>query len=148
MAKPARQRTKPDIDGGTREPLVEGIFYPSRVERLRELLSRESRTDEAEGKGAADKRIEGKVDALLVPHASYELTLPYLKESFAALYSSLGENRPDYLILLAGIHREKAPALFLPPHRAFASALAELPVHTGLVRAVEGRFDKIGRAHV
>lgn len=107
-----------------RLPIVDGLFYPDDPRELEEKTR--ALLKEGEAKAA---RI------LLCPHGSWEHCGNSLGAAFAA--ASLG--RPDRIVMIAAVHREKdATALALPGRSWFGTPLGPQPVDRKLRNALGG----------
>jgi hypothetical protein len=114
------------MHGEVRTPLVEGIFFPSEADRLKELFPPHP--------PSPPLPLEAPLRAAVVPHAAYPFILPFLSEGFRAVGSV--PFRVSRVIALAALHRERREGIFLPPHRAFACASGSAALETELIEEI------------
>ena len=101
----------------TRAPIVDGIFYPSDPNTLRETIQR--LLDEA----AAPERTSD-VTAIIVPHAAYSLAGPVQAAAFRAV-----AHRPiERVVILAPVHRDPDARIILSESTVFHTPLGDLTV--------------------
>ena len=118
-----------------REPIVEGIFYPSDRQELesdvRRLLS------EAD----TQFRIRRGAMAVISPHAGYTYCGLYAGSAFAA-----ADGRDiKTVVILAPVHREPEDAIYLTESAYFSTPLGRIPVAVDYVSALEGCSTRIYR---
>ncbi len=92
-----------------RQPLVEGLFYPAEKGELETLVT---------GFLAGEK---GRSPALILPHASFSL----IGEACGRAWMKSAGRPVKRVLVLAPVHREPEPGIFLPPYGGFASPLGE-----------------------
>ncbi|MDC7225000.1 MAG: AmmeMemoRadiSam system protein B [Spirochaetales bacterium] len=96
-------------DPHVRYPLVEGLFYPSDQEKLREKT---------------DSLLQGERSdspALILPHASFDM----VGEICGRAWMKSADRPVSHILILAPVHREPEPLAILPPYERFASPLGE-----------------------
>ena len=98
-----------------RRPAVAGLFYPGDVQELTltvdELLSK-----------VAPRRIDGRVLAMISPHAGY----PYSGHVAAQGYATLRQQQPQRIVLIAPSHVEAFSGASVFGGRAYATPLGEV----------------------
>jgi AmmeMemoRadiSam system protein B/AmmeMemoRadiSam system protein A len=120
-----------------RRPAVAGLFYPGDVQELTltvdELLSK-----------VAPRRIDGRVLAMISPHAGY----PYSGHVAAQGYATLRQQQPQRIVLIAPSHVEAFSGASVFGGRAYATPLGEVvvdrPFCERLVQAGGARFSDSG----
>lgn len=101
----------------TRAPIVDGIFYPSDPETLRETIRRSvSEADIPEQ--------TGEVLGIVVPHAAYSLAGPVQAAGFRAV----AHRSIDRVVILAPVHRDPDSRIILSESSAFHTPLGDLAV--------------------
>lgn len=111
----------------TRKPAWAGRFYPADASELK-------RTVAGFLDAAGPAEFKGDVLGGLVPHAGYVYSGPVAAHTYRALKG----REIDTVVLLGACHGVSAPGLALDDHDAFGSPLGDVPVDTGLVRALAG----------
>ena len=101
-----------------REPAVAGQFYPAAPEQLQALLG-DCIPD------APDKKPEGSVRALIVPHAGYQYSGRTAGEGYALL-----RERPEIerALVLAPSHRIPFSGVSVGGYKSFGTPLGDIPV--------------------
>ena len=89
-----------------RSPIVNGLFYPEDPDALREKTG--DLLKEGESRAA---RI------ILCPHGSWE----HCGASLGAAFAAASLSRPDRIILIGPVHREKEQTLFALPGKSWFS---------------------------
>lgn len=101
----------------TRLPAVAGAFYP----RSAETLTREVDALLAQ----ARPRKQGRVRALVVPHAGYIYSGPIAASAYALLAA---QPKPKRVLLLGPAHHVALRGMALPEAKAMATPLGEVPL--------------------
>ena len=109
-----------------RKPIVSGLFYPDEADRLKE------KTEALLKKGnAMNARI------ILCPHGSWE----HCGSSLGAAFNAISLGKPDRIVLLAPVHREKEhTGIALPGANWFGTPLGPHPVDRKLRKALKGEL--------
>jgi AmmeMemoRadiSam system protein B len=103
-----------------REPIVEGIFYPSNEKHATQLLQKLMAQ-------AGDKR--GDAFAIMAPHAGYRYAGPIAASSFL---SAAGRNIKS-VVILAPMHRDPQDEIYLPESESFRTPLGFIQVDHDLL---------------
>lgn len=101
----------------TRSPAVAGAFYPAVPQRLAEDVDRM-----LEG---AEARPQGRLRALIVPHAGYVYSGPIAASAYALLKDG---PRPRRVLLLGPAHTVPLAGMALPDAGAMATPLGPVPL--------------------
>jgi len=108
-----------------REPVVEGLFYPSDAGELRQnlatLLSRSA-------------TITGSGFAIISPHASFS----YSGHCSAAAFKSVAGRAARRVVVIGTVHRDHQERIILPESSAFRTPLGLAEVDTQTVDALLG----------
>lgn len=120
-----------------RRPAVAGLFYPGAPEEL-------ALTVDALLSAVEPRSIEGRILALISPHAGY----PYSGHVAAHGFSSLRQQQPKRVVVIAPSHVEAFQGAAAFSGRAYATPLGEVPVDREfaeqLVRMDAIRFSESG----
>ena len=100
----------------TRQPIVDGLFYP----RVQKELKRE--VDSLLG-SACPSALDAS--ALITPHAAFQ----YARDLLAIAYKAASARHIDNIILLAPVHREPSHVLYLPNVQAFETPLGAVGIN-------------------
>ncbi|MFP4475709.1 MAG: AmmeMemoRadiSam system protein B [Desulfatibacillaceae bacterium] len=124
------------VDGNVMGPRVAGVFYPAdRAGLEAEVMEYLER--------AAEKRLDGRVRAVVAPHAGYK----YSGIVAAAAYKAVP---PDItrVVLLAPSHRHAFSGVSIPDVRAYRTPLGDVPLawEASLLRLEDG-FSSEPEAH-
>ena len=115
-----------------RKPAVSGSFYPSRASELREMV-----------KGFLDKapkeEIEGKLIALVVPHAGFL----YSGQVAAYSYKQLEGRDFDTVILIGDSHRIRFHGVSIGNYSAYRTPLGDIMVDKTLAERLIKESEKI-----
>ena len=103
----------PDNQKAAGYPLADGILYPADPEELKKTIIK-----------SLEKNSEDSANAVLFPHASYNFCSKHIGSAF----SRLAGNNPDCIILLAPVHREKKPEIYLPSFEYFYTPLGKIKI--------------------
>jgi len=103
-----------------REPIVEGIFYPSDEKHAQKLIQ----------KLIAEAGVkQGKAFAIITPHAGYRYAGPIAASAFLA---AAGRSIKT-AVILAPVHRDPQDEVYLPESESFRTPLGLLQVNHTLV---------------
>lgn len=102
-----------------REPVVDGIFYPSEKQSLAAEIRR---LHEAVGSPP------GRALAVVSPHAAYSYSGPYAMAAFNAAAA----RTVKFVVIMAPVHRETSDEVYLSESRYFSTPLGNIPVSTDL----------------
>lgn len=107
-----------------RGPIVDGIFYPDSKEILLETLRR------IDGEAASPPF--RNADAVVTPHAAFD----YIGGAACSAYKSARDKKPDRVLILGPLHRERENGVYAPESEAFSTPLGTIPVDTETVTAL------------
>jgi MEMO1 family protein len=121
-AKDSRQPDRPV--GRIFEAQVAGSFYPSDAKSLRAMI------DEFLGKAQKEKKIDGDILGVIVPHAGYPYSGPVAAFAFQALRGR------DYkrVVVLGPAHHRWYPVPALLDAAAYRTPLGDVPIDREAVR--------------
>ncbi|MCL1818406.1 MAG: AmmeMemoRadiSam system protein B, partial [Spirochaetaceae bacterium] len=88
----------------TREPLVDGLFYPAGPAELEAALAAHETSCEGS---------RGKARAIITPHAAYEKCGGLLAKAFL----SAADRKITTVVLLGPVHRDHTDTITLPESR-------------------------------
>lgn len=115
-----------------RETIVSGLFYPEDPEELTQSIRKLLESNHCEDK-SADAQV------ILSPHGSWE----QCGECIASAFASALDYKPDRILLLAAVHREKkVQKLYLPSKKFFDSPLGLIRVEQKICKSLS-RNDEI-----
>ncbi|MBT3274289.1 MAG: AmmeMemoRadiSam system protein B [Spirochaetales bacterium] len=101
-----------------REPIVEGIFYPSEAAKLQEEV------DGLLADARNNPQKSNRARAIIAPHAGYQYCGKYSASAFIA-----AEGRDiDTVVIIAPVHREPEDSIFLTESAFFATPLGKTAV--------------------
>jgi len=101
-----------------RETIVSGLFYPDEPEVLTQRVNELLENNKAE-EGAESAQV------ILSPHGSWE----QCGDCIASAFSSAGDFKPDRILLMGPVHREKkTQKIYLPSKKYYNSPLGLIPV--------------------
>lgn len=103
-----------------REPLVNGLFYPSRREELKEAIS---------GFLDMESNFSANSFAIISPHACLE----YAGTIMAAAYKSASKRKIDTVVILAPQHRENYDEIILPESDFFKTPLGLVKTNKDII---------------
>jgi AmmeMemoRadiSam system protein B len=103
-----------------RQPLAQGILYPSEVEKLRQKI--------------APLKPRGTYNFLLLPHGSWDYIFPALEQAWKE--SSAGIKK---ILLIGPVHLESICPLAYPGNRYFLTPLGPVPLASREMRALNKR---------
>ena len=116
------------VEEKTRSPAVSGMFYPSNVSTLKDEVDKFLQRAEKEV-------IEGKLIALIVPHAGYIYSGPVA----AYAYKQLEGKKIDTVILIGPSHYVRFPGVSVGNYGYYQTPLGKVAVNTKLAeRMMEG----------
>ncbi|MBN1523527.1 MAG: AmmeMemoRadiSam system protein B [Spirochaetales bacterium] len=121
-----------------REPIVEGIFYPSDPEHLKQLI----KTLLGESKSPA-LNIRG----LIVPHAGYRYAGTIAADAYKAARNIIVKR----VVILAPVHRDETDEIILPESHFFRMPTGMIPVDQDLMdelASCSNRFRKDDIPHL
>lgn len=114
-----------------RETIVSGLFYPEEPEELSRKIETLMRRQDPE-------EISGSVQTILCPHGSWE----HCGESIASAFASIRDFKPDRILLLGPVHREKSGQnLYLSSKKYFATPLGLISVDRKSCKKLTGSSD-------
>ncbi|WP_028974625.1 AmmeMemoRadiSam system protein B [Spirochaeta cellobiosiphila] len=116
--------------GSDRHPLVDGLFYPSQEEELKQALSLDPALEQS--------------SAIIVPHGGYTHVLKHLQEAF----SHVVDQKPELIILIGPTHREPEDHIFYPDYVNFESPLGLVPVASELTSQLKKPFTRDKMNHM
>jgi AmmeMemoRadiSam system protein B len=103
-----------------REPIVEGIFYPSDEKHARQLIKK--LLSQAGGS-------QGNALAIMAPHAGYRYAGPIAASSFLAASG----RKVKYIVILAPAHRDPQEEIYLPESESFRTPFGLMRVDHALL---------------
>ncbi len=103
-----------------REPIVEGIFYPSDKKHARQLI------EKLLNQAGADR---GDASAIMVPHAGYRYAGPIAASSFLAAAG----RAVKHIVILAPAHRDPQEEIYLPESESFRTPFGLMHVDHALL---------------
>jgi AmmeMemoRadiSam system protein B len=112
-----------------REPIVEGIFYPSDEKHAHKLIQKLVTTAGTAG---------GDAFAIITPHAGYRYSGPIAASAFL---SAAGRNIST-VVILAPVHRDPQDEIYLPESEGFRTPLGLLQVDHNLIEELSACSNK------
>ena len=110
-------------DGMSREPIVDGIFYPAEAETLRDEI-----LDLIRG----TKAPPGDAFAIITPHAA----LQYTGALMSAAFTSASARKIKTVVILAPVHGETTDEIILPESSYFNTPMGSVPVNGEITEAL------------
>ena len=133
--------------GGIREPAVAGTFYPGRPDRLAEGVDRyvaEARQEmaaraagtSARGVEAPRETAEGRLVAVVVPHAGHVYSGP----TAAFAYAAIDPSAVDRVVLLGPAHYVPVEGIGLSTASAWRTPLGDVELDSDLAADLQSRI--------
>ena len=110
-----------------REPIVEGIFYPSDPLELEEDVTR------LMSEAGSQFDIRRGAQAVISPHAGY----PYCGVFVGSAFLACAGQDIDTVVILAPVHREPEDAIYLTESSFFVTPIGRITVDTDIVSDLE-----------
>ena len=107
----------------SREPIVDGIFYPAEAETLRDEI-----LDLIRG----TKAPPGDAFAIITPHAA----LQYTGALMSAAFTSASARKIKTVVILAPVHGETTDEIILPESSYFNTPMGSVPVNGEITEAL------------
>lgn len=118
-----------------REPIVDGIFYKSDPQELRDEIE----THLVDAKDRLEIRTGAR--AIISPHAGY----PYCGSFVASAFLAATERPLSTVVIIAPVHREPEDAIYLTDSAFYATPIGPVPVAVDLVSELETCSTRIFR---
>ncbi|MFC2158875.1 AmmeMemoRadiSam system protein B [Acidobacteriota bacterium] len=125
---------------GIRRPVHAGRFYPRDTEALSRMIDSLMKTAEK------SPRIQGKILALIAPHAGY----PYSGKTAALAYSQVRDKSFDSVVILSPSHQHGFNGASIYSAGSYETPLGNVAVDTDLAERISQRtgFKYISKAHI
>jgi len=116
----------------TREPAAAGQFYPADPSELSEqILSFLAKAEKLKS--------QGKIAAIIVPHAGYQFS----GQNAAFAFKQLTEEKFDTIIIMANSHHNRFPGVSVFPEGFYKTPLGEVGIDSELAKALIASSDRI-----
>jgi AmmeMemoRadiSam system protein B len=119
----------------TREPIVQGIFYPDSGSELAKDVTRFL------AESGEQFSIQPGATAVISPHAGYTFCGTFIGSAFLAAEG----RKVDTVVLLAPVHREPEDAIYLTESKYFATPIGTIEVADEIVSELEACSTRIFR---